>query len=116
MLWDSATFRVTRKAAFGGTRKKLFAWFSKAADDGNLAAQSKLGFLYWGGRGVSKDSNKAYFWTVLARARGDQGNKDLAAVLSSGMSRKQATTIEQQADIWLHDHQPHAKPGAGRYN
>jgi len=63
---------------------------------------------------VPKDANKAYFWTVLARARGDQASKDLAAVLTARMTHNQAVAIEQQADIWLHDHQPHAKPTAGR--
>jgi hypothetical protein len=91
-----------------------FRWFSKAAEDGSLAAQDKLGLLYSVGRGVPKDLNKAYFWTVLARARGDQTNKALATVLASSMTRNQATAIEQQADMWLHDHQPHAKPQAGR--
>jgi putative methionine-R-sulfoxide reductase with GAF domain len=94
--------------------REAFRWFSKAAEDGNLAAQDKLGFLYAVGRGVPKDNNKAYFWTVLARARGDQANKALATVLASNMTRNQATAIEQQADLWLHDHEPHAKPQAGR--
>lgn len=94
--------------------KEGFRWFSKAAEDGNLPAQAKLGFLYWGGRGVSRDLNKAYFWTVLARARGDEGSKDLAAVLASGMTRSQTAAIEQQADMWLHNHQPAGKPAPGR--
>jgi hypothetical protein len=93
---------------------EAFRWFSRAAEDGSLVAQAKLGFLYWSGRGVPKDPNKAYFWTVLARARGDQGSKDLATVLASGMARSQAAAIEQQADIWLQQHQPPAKPNAGR--
>ncbi len=91
-----------------------FRWFSKAAEDGSLQAQAKLGFLYWSGRGVPKDLSKAYFWTVLARARGDQANKDLATVLASGMTRSQAAAIEQQADIWLQQHPALAKPTAGR--
>lgn len=93
--------------------KQAFRWFSRAAEHGSLAAQAKLGFLYWGGRGVPKDLNQAYFWTVLARARGDQENKDLAAVLAAGMTRSQAAAIEQQADLWLQQHSA-KKPAAGR--
>ncbi len=93
--------------------KQAFHWFLRAADHGSLSAQAKLGFLYWGGRGVSKDVNQAYFWTVLARARGDEENKDLAAVLASGMTRSQAAAIEQQADLWLQQHMPNWKPAAG---
>lgn len=96
--------------------KEAFRWFAAAAEAGNLAAQSKLGFLYWSGRGAPKDPNKAYFWTVLARARGDEGSKDLAAVLASGMTRAQTAAIEQQAELWLQQHQTlaSAKPSASR--
>jgi TPR repeat protein len=94
--------------------REAFNWFSRAAQDGSLAAQSKLGFLYSTGRGVPKDINQAYFWAVLARARGDQGNKNLAIVLGAGMPRAQAAAIEQQADGWLQQHESHTKPTAGR--
>jgi TPR repeat protein len=94
--------------------KQAFNWFRRAADHGSLPAQAKLGALYWGGRGVPKDVNQAYFWTVLARARGNKENKDLAAILASGMSRSQAAAIEQQADFWLEQHMPNWKPSAGR--
>jgi GAF domain-containing protein/PilZ domain-containing protein/Sel1 repeat-containing protein len=92
--------------------KQAFRWFARAADHGSLAAQAKLGFLYWGGRGVSKDINQAYFWTVLARARGDEESRDLAALLAASLTRAQAAAIELQADLW---HQQHMakKPGAG---
>ncbi len=81
--------------------KEAFRWFSSAADHGNLPAQTKLGFLYWSGRGVPKDLNKAYFWTVVARTRGDQGNRDLGTLLAAGMTRAQAAAIEEQAGYWI---------------
>jgi TPR repeat protein/putative methionine-R-sulfoxide reductase with GAF domain len=93
--------------------KQAFRWFSRAAEHGSLSAQAKLGFLYWGGRGVSKDVNQAYFWTVVARSRGDEENKDLATVLASGMTREQAAAIEERAELWLQQHMA-KKPGAGR--
>jgi TPR repeat protein len=93
--------------------KEAFIWFERAANLGNLPAQSKLAFLYWSGRGVPKDLNRAYFWTVLARARGDQGNKDLAALLASRMTRNQTAEIEQQANLWLQQHAQTVKPAAG---
>jgi len=89
-------------------------WFTKAAEQGNVNAQSKLGSLYWVGRGVPQNLNQAYFWTVLARAGGDEGSKALATVLASHMSRAQSQAIEQQAEIWLQQHQPAAKPRPGR--
>jgi putative methionine-R-sulfoxide reductase with GAF domain len=93
---------------------EAFHWFVRAAEHGNLAAQAKLALLYSGGRGVPKDTNRAYFWTVLARAGGDPGSKDLATILSSGMTRRQAADIEHDANIWLQQHQPATtKPPAG---
>lgn len=88
-------------------------WFTKAAEHGSSAAQYKLGLLYWGGHGVPKDINKAYFWAVLARAGGQEGSQDLAKVLANGMTRPQAIAIEQQAEIWYQQHQIQPKPAAG---
>ena len=105
-------FQGDEKNGIVRDEKQAFRWFSRAANDGSLSAQAKLGFLYWGGRGVHKDPNLAYFWTAVARTRGDDENKDLAAVLAAGMSRKQAAVIEQQADLWLQQHMA-KKPFAG---
>jgi putative methionine-R-sulfoxide reductase with GAF domain len=91
------------------------AWFTKAAEHGNLSAQYKLGLLYWGGHhGLPKDANKAYFWTVLARAGGQESSKDLAKVLANGMTRAQAAAIEQQAEIWYQQHESNTKPSPAR--
>ena len=89
-------------------------WFTKAAEDGSVPAQYKLSLLYWGGHGVPKDANKAYFWAVLARAGGQEGSKDLAKVLANGMTRAQSAAIEQQAKIWYQQHESREKPKPGR--
>ena len=106
-------FQGDEKNRIRRDEKQAFRWFRSAADHGSLAAQAKLGAIYWGGRGVPKDLNQAYFWTVLARARGNRENKDLAAILASGMTRSQSAAIEQQADQWLQQHMPNWKPPAG---
>jgi len=89
-------------------------WFTKAAEQGNVAAQSKLGSLYWAGRGVPASLHDAYFWTVLARAGGDKGSKELAKLIGDHMTRAQSEQIEQDANTWLQQHQISAKPFAGR--
>ncbi len=94
--------------------KEAFRWFQSAADHGSLPAQAKLGALYWGGRGVAKDVNQAYFWTVLARARGDKESKDLASILASSMTHSQAAAVEQEANAWLQQHMASWKPAASR--
>jgi GAF domain-containing protein/PilZ domain-containing protein/Sel1 repeat-containing protein len=107
-------FQGDEKSGIPQDEQEAFRWFSRAAEDGSLKAQSKLGSLYWSGRGVAKDLNKAYFWSVLARARGDQGSKELAQLLAGGMTRSRQAAIEQEADIWLQQHPALVKPGAGR--
>jgi hypothetical protein len=106
-------FQGSEKDGIAQNEKEAFRWFDSAAEHGNPQAQSKLGFLYWSGRGVPKDLNKAYFWTVIARARGDEGNRELAAVLASGMTRAQAAAIQEQASLWLQRQPSTAKPVPG---
>jgi GAF domain-containing protein/PilZ domain-containing protein/Sel1 repeat-containing protein len=106
-------FQGDRSNRIPRDERQAFRWFRRAADHGSLPAQAKLGTLYWGGRGVSKDLNQAYFWTLLARARGDKESKDLAAILASGLTRSQTAAIQQQADSWLQQHMPNWKPPAG---
>ena len=76
-------------------------WFTKAAEHGSIPAQSKLGSLYWGGRGVPKDDTRAYFWTVLARANGDDASRVLAPFIATRLTSAQRKEIEQQAEQWL---------------
>ncbi len=89
-------------------------WFMKAAEHGNVPAQSKLGSLYWGGRGVTKDDNQAYFWTVLARANGDDASKALAPFIATRLTPAQRAAIEQQAEQWLERHESSPKSVANR--
>ena len=103
-----------RKQAVQQDETQAARWFTKAAEDGSVPAQYKLSLLYWGGHGVPKDVNKAYFWAVLARAGGQEGSKDLAKVLANGMTRAQSAAIEQQAEIWYQQHESREKPKPGR--
>ncbi len=89
-------------------------WFTKAAEHGSVPAQSKLGSLYWGGRGLKQDDNQAYFWTVLARASGDDASQALAPFIATRLTRAQRATIEQEAEQWLERYESASKPMAGR--
>ena len=101
--------------------KEAARWFTAAAENGSVAAQSKLGFLYDSGRhGLPKDLNKAYLWTVIACGQPGEEVKDpavflsrnLALVLRNQMTKDQATAIDRQAQQWLQQHQQ-TKPAAG---
>jgi TPR repeat protein len=88
-------------------------WFTRAAEQGNVAAQSKLGAIYYGGRGVPQDLAQAYFWMLLARANGDATSKMLAPSVTARLTLSQANSIEQQADAWLQQHLANWKPSPG---
>lgn len=100
-------------------------WFTAAAEHGSLAAQSKLGFLYWSGNhGLPKDLTKAYLWTTIALLRAGDANDDptlkdsrtSAQILRTELTPDQAKVIERQAHKWLDQHpqqQTSSKPTAG---
>ncbi len=102
------------KLAIKQDETEAVRWFTDAAEHGSVPAQYKLGLMLWGGRGVPKNTTKAYFWAVLARAGGQEGSKDLASLLANGMTRAQAAAIEQQAEMWYQQHESGGKPIPGR--
>jgi len=89
-------------------------WFIKSAEQGYVPAQSKLGTIYYSGRGVRQDPNRAYFWMVVARLSGDDASKTLSPFVRARLTRGQVTAIEFDADRWLQQHHPNAKPPAGQ--
>jgi TPR repeat protein len=88
-------------------------WFTRAAEQGHVNAQAMLGAYYGVGRGVPQDLNKAYFWSILAQAGGDEASKYRIPLLVSHMSRSQIIAAQQLANEWLKQHQSEAKPAAG---
>ncbi len=50
--------------------KKAAHWFEKAAEQGNVNAQLKLGMMYTQGKGVLKDSKEAAHWFKKAALQG----------------------------------------------
>jgi uncharacterized protein len=87
-------------------------WFLRAAEQGHIGAQATLGAYYWAGRGVPADLSRAYFWSALAFAQGDETSKSRLEGLASQMTRSQVAAARQQADIWLRQHNQGAKTTA----
>jgi hypothetical protein len=79
-------------------------WFERAADQGYVAAQATLGAYYWAGRGVPSDLSKAYMWSAIAFAGGDQNSKIRLEGLASQMTHAQISAARQQAEAWIHQH------------
>jgi putative methionine-R-sulfoxide reductase with GAF domain len=89
-------------------------WFSKAAAQGYVPAQSRLGSIYYSGRGVPQDLNRAYFWMVVARTNGDEASNAQSPLVRARLTRSQVTSIELDAAHWLQQHRPNTKPAAGQ--
>ena len=79
-------------------------WFLRAGEQGHVTAQGTLGAYYWAGRGVPQDLSRAYFWSALAFAQGDETSKSRLEGLSSQMTRSQVAAARQQAEIWIRRH------------
>jgi uncharacterized protein len=94
--------------------QEAIRWFIKAAEQGNVLAQSKLGSIYFSGRGVPQDPNRAYFWMAVARLNGDDASKTLAPFVRARLTRAQVAAIEQNASIWLQQHSAQRKPSASQ--
>ena len=97
------------KQAVKQDEKEAARWFTRAAEHGNVSAQSKLGSLYLSGRGVPQDPHQAYFWTELARASGDGASKVLAPFIAARLTSAQRAAIEQQVEQWRQQHESSTK-------
>jgi hypothetical protein len=56
-------------------------WFEKAATQGDVRAQHKLGVMYAKGEGVEEDRDKAIAWLGKAAAQGDSEAKRKLSIL-----------------------------------
>jgi GAF domain/Sel1 repeat len=83
---------------------QAITWFTKAAEQGYIPAQFKLGRVYFRGRDIPQNFSQAYFWMVLARASGDDNSKDLAPLVATHLTGDQVASIESEADRWLQHH------------
>jgi TPR repeat protein len=65
-----ADFAKGWDAAQKGDYATAFKELKPLAEQGNAAAQSLLGRMYWNGNGVIQDYNAAYKWNMLAAEQG----------------------------------------------
>jgi hypothetical protein len=61
---------------------KAVEWYSKAAEQGDVDAQYKLGQMYYYGDGVGADFSKAVEWYTRAAEQGHEKAKAKIAELS----------------------------------
>ncbi|MBI9055999.1 MAG: sel1 repeat family protein [Bacteroidales bacterium] len=63
--------------------EKAFSWFENEAEKGNTKAQLILSMMYYHGKGVQKDINKAEEWFLLSFINGNQEAKEVLKELFS---------------------------------
>ena len=62
-------------------------WYRKAAEQGHIEAQYRLGRAYATGEGVPEDYVQAYAWISVAASRGDKWAKERKEILAKKMTR-----------------------------
>ena len=61
--------------------EKALHWYTKAAEQGDVGVQSKLGVLYSTGEEVPKDLKKAVHWFTKAAEQSDAGAQHMLGVI-----------------------------------
>jgi len=78
---------------------KAAYWFRRAAENGNVAAQNNLAFLYLNGQGVEKDFQEAALWLHRAAEAGNaDAQRNLGLIYYYGEGVEQDY---QQAVFWF---------------
>jgi S1-C subfamily serine protease len=76
-------------------------WYRKAAEQGEVIAQSSLGAKYGTGEGVPKNYGEAYKWRLLAAAQGDRSAKQAVPALESIMTPEQIAEGQRLAAAFI---------------
>lgn len=102
---DAASqYEIGRLFSFGtpflkGDEERAAIWVRKAAEAGNLEAQTNLGYLYLSGRGITQDNQQAMLWMAKAAEGGfAQAQMNLGILLQEG---KHASKDEARALYWM---------------
>ena len=80
-------------------------WYTKAAEQGTIDAQYRLGSMYYKGEGVAQDYKSAHMWFNIAAANGKGKavkGRDLAA---KKMTPSQIEKAQDMAREWMAEHQ-----------
>ncbi|TKB57095.1 MAG: sel1 repeat family protein [Nitrospira sp.] len=75
-------------------------WFRRAAEQQEMLAFAKLGFMYEHGRGVTQDFIQAYMWYNLSAARGEKRALASRNQLATQMTPAQVAAAQQLAREW----------------
>ena len=77
------------------------AWYRRAAEQGEVAAQSNLGGMYGAGDGVAQDYILAHMWYNLAGAGGHEHAAKLRDAVAALMTPAQIADAQRVAREWV---------------
>jgi TPR repeat protein len=83
------------------------AWYTKAADQGDVSAQGTLGVLYSMGQGVPHDDVEAYFWFDLAASVKSPSQEKYAAnrqMIGERITAEELADVEDRVAAWKAAH------------
>src|SRR5947207_5841323 len=79
-------------------------WYRKAAEQGNLSAQSNLGVMYYRGQGVTQDYVEAHVWFNLAASKSSGEDQTTRAGARDNVAKKmtsqQIAEAQRRAREW----------------
>ena len=76
-------------------------WYTKAAEQGNKAAQNNLGFMYAKGKGVTANNVKAHMWWNLAILNGSADAENKKESISKSMTAEQIAKAQDLSEQCL---------------
>jgi GAF domain/PilZ domain/Sel1 repeat len=103
----NAQFQLGVQYASNDSKKnyaQAVKWLTISAENGNVLAAATLGAFYWAGRGVPQDFVKAYMWSAIAKAEGDQASAYRVTILETRLSPTELAEAELLAAAWLRIH------------
>ena len=83
------------------------AWYRKAAEQGDVAAQGTLGVLYSIGQGVPQNDVEAYYWLDLAAAVKGPNQEQYAAnrqMIGTQITADELEEVQERVAKWLAAH------------
>ena len=87
-------------------------WYRKAAEQGDVAAQFKLGGMYLYGHGVPQDYVRAHKWLNLSRAGGYSRAQEDLETIETHASKDQIAVAQKLAREWHDQHRQREDEGS----
>ena len=75
-------------------------WYSLAAQQGHLYAQSRLGYMHENSKGAPKNYVIAYVWQSVAKTLGMNSAASKLAILKLKMRASDMSEVKHPATVW----------------